>query len=181
MSRIHEGMFTSERLDWETPQAFFDLVNEEFNFTLGAAATPANAKCEAFWSEAEDALVQRWDGVVWCNPPYGRQIGRWIEKGFDEAQLGSTVVMLIPARTDTAYWHDVVMRAAEVRLIRGRLVFGRGEAASNAPFPCALIVFRQGDQQGPHFSTATRGRVQRRRPKISGPGSPAPAAASHTG
>ena len=147
MSRIHEGMFTSDRMDWATPQAFFDLVSEEFPFTLDAAAEPHNAKCPAYYTPADDGLMQPWTGTVWCNPPYGRQIGMWVEKGYWAAQDGATVVMLIPARTDTAYWHDYVMKAAEVRLLRGRLVFGAGEATSNAPFPSALVVFRPGSHQ----------------------------------
>lgn len=160
-ARITEGMFTSARLDWSTPQAFFDMVHAEFGFTLDAAADAVNAKCARFYDEAADSLTCRWRGVVWCNPPYGRAIGGWVRKGFDEAQAGATVVMLIPARTDTAYWHDYVMAAAEVRFIRGRLVFGGGEATSNAPFPSALVVFRPG-MHVPEVTSMTRGGLTRR-------------------
>jgi phage N-6-adenine-methyltransferase len=159
------GMFTSDRLDWATPQPFFDLVDDEFHFTLDAAASPHTAKVGRYYTEREDGLSQPWVGTVWCNPPYGRGIAAWIKKGFDEAQLGSTVVMLIPARTETAYWHDYVMRAAEVRFIRGRLVFGQGEATSNAPFPSALVVFRDQWPPGrtePAFSAMERGRITKR-------------------
>lgn len=145
LSKLNEGLFTSNRGDWATPQAFFDLVDAEFGFTLDAAASPENAKAPAFYTESDDGLSLPWRGVVWCNPPYGRGIEAWVRKGFEEAQGGSTVVMLIPARTDTRYWHDYVMRAAEIRLIRGRLVFGTGEARANAPFPSALVVFRPGE------------------------------------
>ncbi|MCF6376928.1 phage N-6-adenine-methyltransferase [Nocardioides KLBMP 9356] len=161
MSRINEGMFTSDRLDWATPQGFFDLVAREFPFTLDAAASPNNAKVNTFYTEADDALAQPWPGIVWCNPPYGRGIGKWVHKGWSESQTGSTVVMLIPARTDTSWWHEYVMCAAEVRLVRGRLVFGQGEATSNAPFPCALVVFRPG-QSSPVFSAMERGLLNRR-------------------
>jgi len=161
MSRINDGMFTSDRMDWATPQAFFDLVNTEFCFTLDAAAEPHNAKCPAFYTEAEDGLANPWPGIVWCNPPYGRAIKRWVEKGYREAQNGSTVVMLIPARTDTAYWHDYVMKAAELRLLRGRLVFGSGEARANAPFPSALVVFRPG-RHAPVVASMERGALTRR-------------------
>jgi len=161
MSRIHEGMFTSERQDWATPQAFFDLVHAEFGFTLDAAASPDSAKVDRYYTEADDALTKPWYGVVWCNPPYGRQIGAWVQKGFEEARRGSEVVMLIPARTDTGYWHDYVMRASEVRLIRGRLVFGTGEATSNAPFPSALVVFRR-TSRVPRFTSMDRARLTRR-------------------
>lgn len=162
VSRMNEGMFSSDRQDWQTPQGFFDLVNEEFDFTLDAAASSHNAKCENYYTEEVDALSLAWRGTVWCNPPYGRTIGDWVKKGYDEAQRhGSTVVMLIPARTDTAYWHDYVMAAAEVRLVRGRLVFGVGEATSNAPFPSALIVFRRG-LWVPRFRSVERGSLTRR-------------------
>lgn len=154
-------MFTSDRMDWATPQAFFDLVNAEFGFTLDAAASLENAKCGRYYTEADDALNLGWSGVIWCNPPYGREIAKWVRKGYAESQEGATVVMLIPARTDTAYWHDYVMRAAEVRLLRGRLVFGSGEARANAPFPSALVVFRPGDHE-PRISTMERGALTRR-------------------
>lgn len=160
-AKINEGMFTSVRLDWATPQSFFDLVDDEFGFTLDSAAEPHNAKCEDFYDEFRDGLSQPWPGVVWCNPPYGRAIGKWVEKGYREAQNGSTVVMLIPARTDTTYWHDYVMKAAEIRLLRGRLVFGSGDARANAPFPSALIVFRPGEHV-PSVSSADRGTLTRR-------------------
>ena len=161
MSRLNEGMFSSDRPDWATPQAFFDLVDAEFRFTLDAAAEPHNAKCERYYSEADCGLLNEWTGVVWCNPPYGRGIDEWIRKGYESAQAGATVVMLIPARTDTAYWHDYVMRAAEIRLVRGRLVFGTGEARANAPFPSALVVFRPGDH-APTVSAIDRGTLTRR-------------------
>ena len=159
MSRIHEGMFTSERGDWATPTGFFDLVAREFSFTLDAAASHGNAKVEAFYTEEDNGLTKPWRGVVWCNPPYGRQIGEWVRKGFTAAQDGATVVMLIPARTDTAYWHDYVMRAAEVRFLRGRLVFDGG--GSNAPFPSALVVFRAGTHV-PVITTMGRGELSKR-------------------
>lgn len=162
MSRLNEGMFTSDRGDWATPQSFFDLVAAEFEFTLDSAASPHDAKVANHYTEVDDGLSKPWPGVVWCNPPYGRGIDAWVRKGYEEAQGGSVVVMLIPARTDTGYWHDYVMRAAEVRLIRGRLVFGTGEAQANAPFPSALVVFRQGDH-APTFRAMERGTLTRRR------------------
>jgi site-specific DNA-methyltransferase (adenine-specific) len=161
MSRMNGGLLSSERGDWATPQAFFDLVDTEFGFTLDSAAEPHNAKCARYYTEADSGLLNDWTGVVWCNPPYGRGIADWIRKGYESAQAGATVVMLIPARTDTAYWHDYVMRAAEVRLLRGRLVFGSGEARANAPFPSALVVFRPGDH-APEVTSMGRGALTRR-------------------
>lgn len=161
MSRMNAGLLSSDRMDWETPQAFFDLVDGEFGFTLDAAAASHNAKCERFYDERNDGLMCPWEGTVWCNPPYGRGIKEWVSKGYAEAQAGATVVMLIPARTDTRYWHDYVMRAHEIRFIAGRLVFGTGEARANAPFPSALVVFRPGDAT-PVVSTMQRGALTRR-------------------
>jgi site-specific DNA-methyltransferase (adenine-specific) len=161
MSRLNAGLMSSERGDWETPQSFFDLVDDEFGFTLDAAASASNAKCADFYDTTRDGLMRPWEGVVWCNPPYGRGIDEWVRKGYEAAQDGATVVMLIPARTDTRYWHDYVMRAAEVRLLRGRLVFGVGEARANAPFPSALVVFLPG-VHSPVFTTMQRGALTRR-------------------
>lgn len=150
---ITAGMMSSNSHEWETPQDFFDKLDLEFRFTLDAAATPENAKCKQFYTQQDDALKLPWCGVVWCNPPYGRVIGRFVQKGWEEAQQGATVVMLIPARTDTRYWHDYVMRAAEVRLLRGRLYFKRpGQERGRAPFPSAVVVFREGEYK-PEFST----------------------------
>lgn len=164
MSRMNAGLLSSDRGDWTTPRAFFDLVDAEFDFTLDAAADESNALCSNYYDEAADGLSQPWTGVVWCNPPYGRGIDRWIQRGYEAARDGATVVMLIPARTDTAYWHDYVMRADELRLLRGRLVFGAGEARANAPFPSALVVFRPGPGTGPPAVTSMRrGELTRRR------------------
>jgi len=139
---LNGGLMSSDRGDWETPQDFFDALDAEFGFTLDAAASPLNAKCARYWTEKDDALVQRWEGVVWCNPPYGRVVGDFVKKGFEEAQKGATVVMLLPARTDTRWWHDWVMKAAEIRLVKGRLRFVG--AKSSAPFPSAVAVFQAG-------------------------------------
>jgi len=149
----HRALMASDSNEWETPQPFFDGLDAEFGFTLDAAATAENAKCERFYTEEDDALKQRWHGVVWCNPPYGRVIGHFVKKGWEEGDRGATVVMLIPARTDTRYWHDYVMRAAEVRLVRGRLHFRQsGRERGRATFPSAVVVFGKG-QGRPVFSS----------------------------
>lgn len=138
-----QALMSSHSVEWETPQALFDALDEEFGFTLDAAAAPSNAKCERYYTEQDDALSQPWEGTVWCNPPYGRIIGKFVAKGFEEAQKGATVVMLIPARTDTRYWHEYVMRAREIRFIKGRLHFSGSR--NNAPFPSAVVVFGLGE------------------------------------
>jgi phage N-6-adenine-methyltransferase len=135
-SNVH---FMSQRQDWETPQFSFDGLNAEFGFELDVCATADNAKCRKFYTPEDDGLSQKWDGVCWVNPPYGREIERWMRKAFESAQEGATVVCLVPARTDTKWWHRYAMRG-EIRYLRGRLKFGGSE--NSAPFPSAIIVFR---------------------------------------
>ncbi len=144
-----EALFSSNKHDWETPDGLFDALNLEFAFTLDAAADAMNAKCMNFISEEVNALKVPWLGRVWLNPPYGRGLKEWVRKAKLEAFWhAQVVVMLIPARTDTTYWHQFIwdnvfhrpQHGVEVRLLPGRLKF-KG-AQSSAPFPSAIIVFR---------------------------------------
>ena len=136
MSNVH---FSSKTDLWATPQDFFDKLHAEFDFNLDVCATPENAKCARYFTKLDDGLAQDWRGVVWMNPPYGREIGAWMKKASESAQGGATVVCLVPARTDTRWWHDHAMRG-EVRFVRGRLKFGG--AKFSAPFPSAVVIFR---------------------------------------
>ena len=142
---MNRAMNSSDRMDWETPPDLFaDLAAEFGPFDLDVAATPETAKAERFFTPEDDGLAQMWRGTCWCNPPYGRQIGKWIAKAHAEAEAGyATTVMLIPSRTETAYWHDHVMKADLVRFLRGRVRFFRDGAQMkvNAPFPSAVVVF----------------------------------------
>ena len=134
--------FSSKTDLWSTPQEFFNGLNQEFGFNLDPCATPNNAKCENFFTVVEDGLVMSWgQSVVFMNPPYGREISKWMEKAFRSSLNGATVVCLVPARTDTRWWHDYAMKG-EVRLLKGRLKFGVAE--NSAPFPSAVVVFRPG-------------------------------------
>lgn len=136
-------MYSSVTELWATPQKTFDALHAEFDFTLDAAAVAENAKCPRFFSPEQDAFKQNWGNErVYCNPPYGKPLPLWIKKAWSECRdNGATVVMLIPARTDTAVWHDIVFPyAAEIRYLRGRLKFGG--ATNSAPFPSALVIFR---------------------------------------
>lgn len=132
-------MFSIKTDMWETPQDFFDKLNDEFHFTMDACAVKENAKCEKFYSPEEDALQQTWIGTVWCNPPYSRQLHRWVEKAYLSAQNGAIVVMLIPARTDTRWFHEYIYKKTEIRFVKGRLKFGG--AKNGAPFPSMVVVF----------------------------------------
>ena len=138
------GVHFSSKTDlWSTPQTLFSALYEEFGFTLDVCANDENAKCLRYFTEAQDGLAQCWTGVCWCNPPYGREIGRWVQKAHQSAEKGATVVCLLPARTDTAWWQNYVSRATEIRLYKGRLKFGT--AVNSAPFPSALVIFRAGE------------------------------------
>jgi site-specific DNA-methyltransferase (adenine-specific) len=139
---INEAMFTSKTNEWATPQAFFDELDKEFNFTLDPCATPQNAKCARYFTKEIDGLSQSWRGeIVFCNPPYGRDLSKWVAKAYTETLSGATlVVMLIPARTDTSYFHDYIYKKHEVRFIRGRLHFNESKCA--APFPSMVVVMR---------------------------------------
>jgi len=137
-SNVH---FMSKTNEYETPQHFFDKLNHAFKFTLDPCATKANAKCEKFYTVKENGLLQSWkDEVVFMNPPYGRSISKWVEKAYTESRdSNATVVALIPARTDTAYWHEFIFNKAEVNFLRGRLKFSNMK--SGAPFPSALVLY----------------------------------------
>jgi phage N-6-adenine-methyltransferase len=137
---VQPQLFSSATDEWATPQWLFDALDREFGFTLDSCATHDNAKCTLHYTKVEDGLVQDWsDHFVWMNPPYGRHIGKWMKKAYESAQLGATVVALVPCRTDTRWWHRHAMKG-EIRLLRGRLRFGN--AKNPAAFPTAVVVFR---------------------------------------
>lgn len=124
------------------PPEFFEELNEEFHFTLDPCSTDENHKCSKYFTEKENGLLQDWKGNrVFCNPPYGREIGKWVEKCYREGCKDDTLVcLLIPARTDTKYFHDFIINRTEIRFIPGRLKFGDGK--NSAPFPSMLVIFR---------------------------------------
>ena len=134
--------YSSKTNEWSTPQAFFDELNKEFNFTLDPCATSENAKCNKYFTVEDDGLKQDWSkDTVFMNPPYGREIKYWVQKAYEESLKGATVVCLIPARTDTAYWHDYIFgKADDIRFLRGRLKFGYSK--NPAPFPSAIIIYK---------------------------------------
>jgi site-specific DNA-methyltransferase (adenine-specific) len=138
---ISTSLYASRTDEWPTPAQFFAELDREFGFTLDPCATSRNAKCARFFSKADDGLVQDWGTqTVFCNPPYGRGVGAWTRKCYEAALAGATVVLLIPGRTDTRYFHDWIYGKAELRFVRGRLKVGDGTQA--APFPSLVAVFR---------------------------------------
>ena len=130
----------SETVEWSTPKEVFARLNATHGFTLDPCSTHDNAKCSKHYTASENGLAQSWQGErVFMNPPYGRAIGAWMKKAYDESRGSALVVCLVPARTDTAWWHDYAAKG-DVRFIRGRLKFGGGK--KSAPFPSALVVFK---------------------------------------
>jgi len=135
---INTGLFTSTTDLWATPQGFFDEYNNIYQFDLDVCATPENAKCPRYFTKEQDGLKQEWGGVCWMNPPYGREIGKWVMKAYQSSLRGGVVVCLLPARTDTAWFHDYCTKG-NIKFIRGRLKFGG--AKNSAPFPSMVVVF----------------------------------------
>ena len=131
-------MFSSKTDKWATPQDFFDKLNNEFKFQLDVCADENNHKCARFFTKEQDGLLQEWGGArVWCNPPYGRGVEEWIKK----CSKCDLAVMLLPARTDTKWFHEYIYGKAEIRFVRGRLKFGNQK--NSAPFPSMVVVFKK--------------------------------------
>ena len=153
---MNKGMNSSDRSDWETPQDFFNRLNRIYEFTLDVCATAENTKCNLYYTPEDDGLSQSWKyHVCWLNPPYGREISAWMRKAYLETKKGNCrVVALIPARTDTKWWHRYVMKAATIGLVKGRLTFVGGESA--APFPSAVAFFHKHDKEVPEFFSMER-------------------------
>jgi site-specific DNA-methyltransferase (adenine-specific) len=147
MNDVH---FKSQSNEWATPPELFNALDGEFSFTLDPASTHENAKCAKHYTAAEDGLAQSWDGeTVFCNPPYGREIGKWVKKA---SEAKATVVMLLPSRTDTKYFHEYILWKTEIRFLRGRFRFVNkllpsyredgNFKVSPAPFPSMIVIFR---------------------------------------
>lgn len=144
-------MFGQATDQWSTPPAFFAELDAEFDFAVDAAADATNAKCRVWFGERIDALaLESWASTpcsIFVNPPYSR-CAEFVAKAAEEAAKGCTVVMLIPSRTDTRYWHAHIWDrekhqpkpGVEVRFVKGRLKFGGGKNV--APFPSVVVVFR---------------------------------------
>jgi phage N-6-adenine-methyltransferase len=151
----NKQLFTSNKNDWETPQWLFDELDKEFHFNLDVCANIDNTKCFNFFGEGNqfddefkylDCFNVNWNELklwsIWMNPPYGRKIGKFIQKAYEESLKGCNVVCLLPARTDTRWWWDWCLKAIEIRFLKGRLKFGNSD--NSAPFPSAIIIFNSG-------------------------------------
>jgi phage N-6-adenine-methyltransferase len=136
---INLGLMSSNTDMWATPQWLFDALNSHYQFRLDVCALPENAKCKNYFSPEQDGLKQEWEGICWMNPPYGKEIIKWVRKAYESSLEGAIVVALLPARTDTAWFWDYVYNKAMIEFIRGRLKFGDGKGA--APFPSMIAVW----------------------------------------
>lgn len=142
---MNPALFSSKNMNWCTPPDLFAKLDEEFHFVLDAAATEKTKKCSRCYTPEMDGLSRSWNfgGTVFCNPPYGREIGKWVRKAFEESRRGVRSVLLIPSRTDTRWFHDYIYGRAEIRFLRGRLRFTDedGKPGDSAPFPSMVVVF----------------------------------------
>lgn len=140
--KTQKVMFSSKNVEWSTPQNFFEQLRIKYDFNLDPCATAETTKCSKYFTTEQDGLNQDWGGhTVFMNPPYGREIKKWIQKAYNESRKpGTIVVCLIPSRTDTKYWHQYCMEAHEIYFVKGRLKFG--DADNSAPFPSAVVVFK---------------------------------------
>lgn len=138
---MNNALFSSNTDEWSTPATLYESLDNEFHFTLDPCATENNHKCERYYTINDDGLQKNWGGErVFCNPPYSR-ISEWVEKAYREAcQDNTLVVLLIPSRTDTKYFHDFIYQRSEIRFVKGRLKFG--DSKNSAPFPSMLVIFR---------------------------------------
>lgn len=142
---MNEVMYSSATVEWETPQDLFDALDKEFHFTLDPCSTDANAKCVKHYTKEQDGLARDWTGeTVYCNPPYGREMPKWIRKCYEHFLGGGTAVMLIPARTDTIAFHEYIYGKAEIRFLRGRLRFNNSK--NSAPFPSMIVIYKENKQ-----------------------------------
>jgi len=138
---INKGLMSSNTSEWATPQVFFNDLDKKFHFTLDPCCTEENHKCSNYFTKEQDGLKMSWEGYrVFCNPPYGREINKWVEKAYNENKKGTFIVMLLPARTDTRWFHDFIYNKHEIRFIKGRLKFNDGK--QSAPFPSMIVIMR---------------------------------------
>ena len=151
-------MFSSKSDNWATPQDFYDELNKRFNFELDPCADAENHKCPIYYTKEQDGLQQDWGRYrTYVNPPYGREIGKWVEKAYEtNKEHGNLIVMLLPARTDTRWFHNFIYKKAEIEFIKGRLKFGNSK--DSAPFPSMIVIFEEGkgDAQSEETDNNTR-------------------------
>jgi phage N-6-adenine-methyltransferase len=136
---------TGGSTEWETPQDFFNIINQVYKFDIDVCATRENTKCKKYFTPELDGLAQDWIGTIWCNPPYGREVEKWVQKAHESHKQGAVIVMLLPSRTDTKWIHKYVFGSAQVIFLKGRLKFEN--SYSSAPFPSILAIWGGEEKQ----------------------------------
>ena len=143
---MNQALLSSKKMNWRTPDDFYNKLNDEFHFVGDMASDDNNAKCKFHYTKENSGLEHSWNlgGWVFCNPPYGRELKQWVKKAYDEWKDGAKIVMLIPARTDTSYFHDYIYDKAEIRFLRGRIKFcdDNNVPSNPAPFPSMLVIYK---------------------------------------
>lgn len=138
---INKGLMSSNSNEWATPLKFYQELDKEFHFTLDSCATDENHKCTKYYTILDDGLSKSWNNErVFCNPPYGKEISKWVKKAYEENKKGTFVVMLLPARTDTKYFHEYIYNKHEIRFLKGRLKFN--DSKQSAPFPSMIVIMK---------------------------------------
>lgn len=136
---INKGLMSSNTDEWATPKLFFEELNNKYHFTLDPCSTKENHKCNKYYTKEDNGLEKSWMGErVYVNPPYGRKISKWVEKAYNENKKGTFIVMLLPARTDTKWFHNYIYKKHKIEFIKGRLKFNDGK--QSAPFPSMLVI-----------------------------------------
>jgi phage N-6-adenine-methyltransferase len=120
---VDQSWFNAKSIEYETPDYIFNPLNDEFHFTLDVAATSQNTKCKKYFTKEDDGLIQKWSGICWMNPPFGKIMQKWVRKAYSEWRNGITVVALLPVRTNTKWWHEYIQDIAQVKFIRGEVKF----------------------------------------------------------
>jgi phage N-6-adenine-methyltransferase len=139
---MDKALFTAGSTDWETPPELFKQFDKKYHFDIDVCATAQNTKCQRYFTPEQDGLTQPWYGTCWMNPPYGRGVEPWIKKAYESAKAGATVVALLPARTDTVWFHQYIYGKAEIEFLRGRVRFIQGDKTGPATFPSMVVVWR---------------------------------------
>lgn len=159
---ITKGLMSSNSDEWGTPKSTFEYLNKLYQFDLDSCASEFNHKCDNYYTSKDNALIKKWNGVVWCNLPYSKGLQvEFIKKAIHEVyhnDLCNKVVMLIPARTDTKNFHDLIIpNATEICFIKGRIEFIKygGGKSESSPFPSMIVVFSKFDYQQVKFTTYT--------------------------
>lgn len=139
---VNKGLFSSNKDDWRTPKWLFNALHNHFKFDLDVCSDEKNALSPKYYTKENSCLNKNWETCNFMNPPYGREISKFVEKAYDEWRNNNcTIVALLPARTDTKWFHHYIYQIADITFIKGRLKFEGGEKLAPAPFPSMIVIW----------------------------------------